>query len=94
MKRPNSCVNLKKAIERLPAAGQDAVRLGRALANVVLGQMLPDGVVKGGSALLFRYGVDSIAGFYVTDRELTRALAAQAAHREIFRGGKRIVFSR
>ena len=56
MKRPNSCVNLKKAIERLPAAGQDAVRLGRALANVVLGQMLPDGVVKGGSALLFRYG--------------------------------------
>ncbi|MBQ7251907.1 MAG: hypothetical protein IJS32_04820 [Kiritimatiellae bacterium] len=47
MKRPNSCVNLKKAIERLPAAGQDAVRLGRALANVVLGQMLPDGVVKG-----------------------------------------------
>ena len=56
MKRPNSCVNLKKAIERLPAAGRDAVRLGRALANVVLGQMLPDGVVKGGSALLFRYG--------------------------------------
>ena len=42
MKRPNSCVNLKKAIERLPAAGRDAVRLGRALANVVLGQMLPD----------------------------------------------------
>ena len=44
--------------------------------------------------LLFRYGVDSIAGFYVTDRELTRALAAQAAHREIFRGGRRIVYSK
>ena len=43
--------------------------------------------------LLFGFGVDSIAGFYVTDRELTRALAAQAAHREIFRGGRRVTFS-
>ena len=43
--------------------------------------------------LLFRYGVDSIAGFYVTDPELTRTLAAQAAHREIFRGGSRVVYS-
>ena len=56
MNAPNSCTNLKKAIERLAAGKGDAVRLGRALADVVLGQMLPDGVVKGGSALLFRYG--------------------------------------
>ncbi len=44
--------------------------------------------------LLFRFGVDSIAGFYVTDPEGTKALAAQAAHTEIFRGGRRITFSR
>ena len=44
--------------------------------------------------LLFRFGVDAIAGFYVTDRDLTRGLAAQAAHREIFRGGARIVYAR
>lgn len=44
--------------------------------------------------LLFRYGVDSIAGFYVTDRGRTKALVAQAAHREIFRGGRRITYSK
>ena len=26
------------------------------MANVIVAQMLPDGVVKGGSSLLFRYG--------------------------------------
>ena len=55
MKRPNTCVNLIKAIGRI-AAGGDSVRLSRAMANVVVGQMLPEGVVKGGSSLMFRYG--------------------------------------
>ena len=44
--------------------------------------------------LLFDRGVDSIAGFYVTDAELARALVSQAAHTEIFRGGRRITYSR
>ena len=56
MKRPNSCVHLKNAIRDYAGESDDAIRLGRAMANVVLGQMLPDGVVKGGSSLLFRYG--------------------------------------
>ena len=55
MKRPLTCVNLIKAIGTL-SAGQDPVRLSRAMANVIVAQMLPDGVVKGGSSLLFRYG--------------------------------------
>ncbi len=55
MKRPITCVNLIKAIGTL-FAGHDPVRLSRAMANVIVGQMLPDGVVKGGSSLLFRYG--------------------------------------
>ena len=56
MKKPNSCVHLKNAIRDYAGESGDAIRLGRAMANVVLGQMLPDGVVKGGSSLLFRYG--------------------------------------
>ena len=44
--------------------------------------------------ILFRFGVDSIAGFYVTDPDGTRALAAQAAHTEVFQGGQRITFSK
>ena len=55
MKRPLTCVNLIKAIGTL-CPGQDPTRLSRAMANVIVAQMLPDGVVKGGSSLLFRYG--------------------------------------
>lgn len=55
MKRPNTCTNLIRAINTV-AAGTDAVRLSRQLANVIVGQMLPDGVIKGGSSLMFRYG--------------------------------------
>lgn len=44
--------------------------------------------------ILFRFGVDSIAGFYITDPEETKGLAAQAAHKEIFRGGRRITLSK
>lgn len=55
MKRPSTCVNLIKAINVI-ANGGDSVRLSRAIANVIVGQLLPDGVVKGGSSLMFRYG--------------------------------------
>lgn len=55
MKRPSTCVNLIKAINVI-ANGGDPVRLSRAIANVIVGQLLPDGVVKGGSSLMFRYG--------------------------------------
>ena len=55
MKRPSTCVNLIKAINAI-ANGGDPVRLSRAIANVIVGQLLPDGVVKGGSSLMFHYG--------------------------------------
>ena len=55
MKRPNSCTNLIKAINSI-AKGSDPVRLSRAMANVIVGQFLPDGAIKGGSSLMFRYG--------------------------------------
>lgn len=55
MNRPNTCANLIKAINSL-FKDKDTVRLSRALGNVIVAQMLPDGVVKGGSSLMFRYG--------------------------------------
>lgn len=58
MKAPNSVSNLARAIRRYCAGKNDDIRLARAMADVVLGQMLPDGVVKGGSSLMFRYGGD------------------------------------
>ncbi len=44
------------------------------------------------SEILFRYGVDAVAGFYITDVNQARELVAQGAHREIFRSGRRTVF--
>ena len=55
MKRPNTYANLIKAINVF-SKGKDPVRISRAMANVIVGQILPDGVVKGGSSLMFRYG--------------------------------------
>ena len=56
MKRPNSAANLIRAIKMYCGVNQDDIRLARAMADVIVGQMLPDGVVKGGSSLMFRYG--------------------------------------
>ena len=46
MKVPNSATNLGKAIRRLCKKGEDDIRLARAMADVVVGQMLPEGVVE------------------------------------------------
>ena len=71
MKRPNTCTNLIRAIKAV-AADADAVRLSRQLANVIVGQMLPDGVIKGGSSLMFRYG--SKFTRYTRDVDTARSL--------------------
>lgn len=55
-KRPNSRRNLDMAIDRLAAGTQDPLRLRVALANTIVGQMIPEGAVKGGSSLKMRYG--------------------------------------
>ncbi len=51
VKRPNSRVNLDKAIERAFGRGDAALRARVILADVIVAQMLPEGVVKGGSSL-------------------------------------------
>lgn len=83
MKRPLSCVNLNKAIIRLAGTG-DPVRLSRALGVAVVGQLLPDGVVKGGSSLLFRYGAASTR--YTRDLDAARALDLDEYRSRLSRG--------
>ena len=71
MKRPNTCANLIKAINQIDRCG-DPVRLSRAMANVIVGQILPDGVVKGGSSLMFRYGGELTR--YTRDMDTARVM--------------------
>lgn len=56
-KRPMTRVNLDKAISRL--AKNDprlTVDIRMSMANAIVGQFIPEGVVKGGTSLKFRYG--------------------------------------
>lgn len=55
-KRPNSRRNLDIAIDRMAVRRGDPLRVRNAIAAAVVAQMIPDGVIKGGSALKLRYG--------------------------------------
>ena len=76
MNRPNTCANLIKAINRVAGPSRDALRLSRAIANIIVAQMLPDGVVKGGSSLMFRYG--GSATRYTRDMDTARVMSLDA----------------
>lgn len=56
MKKPNSRRNLDVAILRTFGAEREALHARNLMANAIVGQMLPSGVVKGGSALSLRFG--------------------------------------
>lgn len=56
MNPPKSRRFLDIAIDKLGDKYGDPMRLRRALASAIVAQMLPGGVVKGGSALKLRYG--------------------------------------
>lgn len=71
-KRPNSRRNLDAALERL--VGKPNLVAKRAIvANAIVAQMLPDGSVKGGSAIKMRLG-DGATRF-TTDLDIARASA-------------------
>ena len=55
-KRPNSRRNLDIAIERVAGRGPALVQARTLMADAIVAQMLPDGAVKGGSALKLRFG--------------------------------------
>lgn len=56
MNMPKSRRLLDLAIDRFGDKYGDPMRLRRAMASTVVAQMMPEGVVKGGSALKLRYG--------------------------------------
>ncbi len=56
-KRPNSRVNLDKAIERLFGNYAKSTEARSVMAGAIVGQMLTSGVVKGGCGLKLRYGM-------------------------------------
>ncbi len=71
-KRPNSMRHLDDAIRRASGGGAgDYVRLRTLMANAVVAQMLPDGVVKGGSAIKMRFG--DAATRFTTDLDTATA---------------------
>lgn len=55
-KRPIGRNNLDKALHRLFPSDVDYLEIRSMMANVLVGQFLPEGVVKGGSSLKLRYG--------------------------------------
>ena len=56
IKRPNSRGNLDRAIERIFGNYEKSTEIRSIMANTIVGQMLPEGVVKGGSSLKLRFG--------------------------------------
>jgi len=55
-KMPNSRRNLDISIDRIFGADGNQLQVRTLIANTIIGQLLPKGVVKGGSALKLRYG--------------------------------------
>lgn len=68
--KPNSRRNLDLALERIHGRGRRAQQARTAMANVIVGQLLPSGVVKGGSALRLRYGYTGTR--FTTDLDTAR----------------------
>lgn len=57
IRRPNSRVNLDKAIERHFGSYGKSIETRSIMAGAIVGQMLKHGVVKGGCGLKLRYGL-------------------------------------
>lgn len=53
---PNSVRSLEQRIRNLEGSEELAIRRRVGMAHVVVGQMLPEGAIKGGSAMALRYG--------------------------------------
>ena len=72
MSAPNSRANLDKALQRIAEGRRDGyLRVRAVVANTVVSQMLPDGAVKGGTAIKLRLG-DGVTRF-TTDLDVARS---------------------
>ena len=71
-KKPNSLRHLDDAIRRVCGnSPEEYVRTRTLMANAIVAQMLPDGVVKGGSAIKMRFG--NAATRFTTDLDTATA---------------------
>lgn len=70
---PPATLNSLKTRLRNIVGGGAVDRTGRAMANVVVGQMLPAGVIKGGAAMKLRLGEESSR--FTTDLDFARRSA-------------------
>lgn len=71
MKQPNNRRNLDVAIHRVTEDEEGFVQYRTTMANVIVGQMLPNGVIKGGASLKVRLGVSATR--FTTDLDTARA---------------------
>lgn len=69
--RPNSMRKLDNAIKKMAADEKAYVNVRSLIANAIVSQMIPDGVVKGGTSLKLRFG-DAVTR-YTTDLDAARA---------------------
>lgn len=71
-KKPNSLRHLDDALRRLCSGSlEDYVRTRTLMANAIVARMLPDGVVKGGSAIKMRFG--NVTTRFTTDLDTATA---------------------
>lgn len=70
-KRPNSKRNLDMALRRLGGGDEGYVRRRTAVANAIVASLMPDGAVKGGSALKMRFGEEGTRA--TTDLDAARS---------------------
>ena len=71
MDRPNSRNHLDNSIQRVAGLNEAFVAARTIMADAVVAQMLPDGAVKGGSALKIRFG--DLATRFTDDLDTARA---------------------
>jgi len=69
--RPNSMRRLDNAIKKMASDEKAYVNIRSLIANAIVGQMIPDGVVKGGTSLKMRFG--DMSTRYTTDLDTARA---------------------
>ena len=76
MKKPANRRYLDIAIDALGEKYGDALRIRRTMANVIVAQMLPGGVIKGGGAIKLRFGDDATR--FTRDLDAARHIDVEA----------------
>ena len=75
MKQPNSRANLDRAIQRAAGGRDGYIAMRAVIANTVVAQMIPDGAVKGGSAIKLCLGDGGTR--FTTDLDVARASSVE-----------------